>query len=222
MIIMKKLCFTLVFAFVFLSAIVGIRAQSQVSAFTGNWILDKEKTSTSKDFPEKLKNYKMMVGGNENALKVKSQIEGKVEIESAGHGKITAVTESASMARGGAAAVSGIESAGNTGKINYGGTMAIFFTTNDATYNLNGEEVKVETPQGLVRVKAKPDKSGKGLQFTTIRRMKTPNGEIEIYIREAWKLSEDGKSLKLQRTIETPTARDEIVMTLAKVAQQPQ
>jgi hypothetical protein len=214
---MKNLYFTLVLAVVFLSAIIGIKAQSQASAFAGNWMLDRQKTSTSKDFPEKLKNYKMVVGGSENNLNVKSQMEGKVEIESAGHGKITPVTESASMTRRDATAVSGIESSGNTGKVNYGGTMALFFTTNNATYNLNGEEVKVETPQGLVRVKAKPDKSGKALQFTTIRRMKTPNGEIEVYIREAWKLSEDGKSLRLQRTVETPTARDEIIMVLSKV-----
>jgi hypothetical protein len=216
MITMKKFFISLVFAFVFLSAVSGVRAQLQISAFTGNWMLDKEKTSTSKDFPEKLKNYKMAVGGNESALKVKSQVEGKVEIESAGHGRVTPVTESASVM--GRSQATGESSFGNTGKINYGGTMALFFTTNDATYNLNGEEVKVETPQGLVRIKAKPDKSGKGLQFTTIRRMKTPNGEMEITTREVWKLSEDGKSLRLQRSVETPTARDEIVMILAKVA----
>jgi hypothetical protein len=52
--------------------------------------------------------------------------------------------------------------------------------------------------------------------------MKTPNGEMEITTREVWKLAEDGKSLKLQRTVETPNARDEIIMILAKVAEQPQ
>ena len=48
--------------------------------------------------------------------------------------------------------------------------------------------------------------------------MKTPNGEIEIITREVWKISEDGRSLKLQRTVETPTARDELVMVLDKVS----
>jgi hypothetical protein len=214
---MKKACLGLVFMLMFFLTSTGTQAQSQLSAFTGNWMLDKEKTNTTKDFPQKLKNYKMVVGGEQSSLSVKSQIEGNVEIQSAGLGARTPVTESASMVGG--SRVSGADSSvgGGAGKLNYGGTMALFFTPNDATYNLNDEEVKIETKQGLVRVKAKPDKSGKSLQFTTIRRMKTPNGEMEIIIREVWKLSENGSSLKLQRTVETPTARDEIIMMLAKV-----
>lgn len=218
MIIMQRFCFSFVFTLVFLLTVVATQAQTQLSSFTGTWILDKNKTNTSKDFPIKLKNYGMVVSGTENSLNVKSMVEGNVQIEAAGRGSTTPVTESAS--RLGTPQVTGANNSsglGNT-RINYGGTMAIFFTVNDATYNLNGEEVKVETKQGLVRVKAKPDKSGKSLQFTTIRRMKTPNsGEMEITTREVWKLSEDGKSLKLQRIIETPNARDEIIMMLARL-----
>ncbi|HEX8637207.1 MAG TPA: hypothetical protein VF692_04015, partial [Pyrinomonadaceae bacterium] len=71
---------------------------------------------------------------------------------------------------------------------------------------------------GIARMKAKLDKSGKSLQITTIRRMKTPTGEMEVTTREVWKLSDDGQSLRFQRTVETPTARDEIIMTMSKVA----
>ncbi|HEY8563580.1 MAG TPA: hypothetical protein VIL74_24590 [Pyrinomonadaceae bacterium] len=213
---MKNIRFSLLFPLFILGIAVAANAQSAVSTFAGNWQLDKEKTYTAKDFPQKLKNYKMSVSGVEDAFNVKSQIDGTVEIETAGTGDITPVTQSASRVNNSQMQTPTTSTVG-TGKINYGGTMAAFFTVNNATYNLNGEEVKIETKQGLVRVKAKADKSGKSLQFTTIRRMKTQNGEMEITTRETWKLAEDGKSLRLQRTVETPSARDEIVMILSKV-----
>lgn len=212
---MKKIRFSLVFALVLLATATGIKAQSQSSPFAGNWMMDKEKTNTTRDFPQKLKNFKMAVTGTEANLNVRSQIEGNVDIQTAGQGTRTAVTESASRVSGGQA--TGGSSSSANAKLNYGGTMALFFTPGEANYNLNGEEEKIETPQGLVRIKAKPDKSGKSLQFVIIRRMKTPTGEIEVITRESWKISEDGKTLKLFRTVETPTARDEITMYLNKV-----
>jgi hypothetical protein len=215
-IFMKSLGFNVFLILIFLLAATGIKAQSEPSPFAGNWMLDREKTyTTPADFPERLKNFKMAVTGDAAIINVKSQVEGNVEVRAAGNGSITPVTESAS--RMGTSTASGVQSSANTGKVSYGGTMALFFTVNNATYNLNGEEVKIETNQGLVRVKAKSDKSGKSLQFTTFRRMKTPKGEMEVTIREVWKLSEDGKSLKLQRTVETPTTRDEINMILSRV-----
>ena len=210
---MKNIRSSLMLGLFLLSLAVVAKAQSDVSAFAGNWMLDREKTNTSKDFPQKLKNYKMAVSGDAGGFRVRSQIDGTVEIQSAGTGSVTPVTQSASRIN--TAQAQGATNSNS--KINYGGTMALFFTVNDATYNLNGEEVKMETPQGPVRVKAKPDKTGKALQFTTIRRMKMPTGEMEITIRETWKLAEDGKSIKLLRSVETPSARDEIIMILTKV-----
>ena len=48
--------------------------------------------------------------------------------------------------------------------------------------------------------------------------MNTMKGDIEITVREVWKLSKDGKSLRFERTVETPSARDEVVMVLARSA----
>lgn len=227
---MKKICLSAVFALVFLSSVVGIKAQTQPSAaaFNGTWVLDKVKTSP-KDFPQKLINYKVIVGESENLLNVKSQSEGKVEVEvsrdrvsrNIGVGDNTA-------GRGASPPASGVAVASSRSveaeKPNYGGTLALYYTPNEVTYNLNGEEQKVEIRQGekvngIARIKAKLDKSGKSLQFSTIRRMRTNLGEIEITMRETWKLSDDGKSIKLVRTVETPTARDQITMILTKPAQ---
>ena len=222
---MKNLFFSVAFALVFLAPITEIKAQSPVAAFTGGWVLDMEKT-TGKNLPAQLKNYKMLVGESENLLNVKSQALGPLEIiaarGSSGTPNIVANPRTSSASPTGVSATT----LGSTeaGKANYGGTLALYFTPNEATYNLNGEEVKVELKQGekvigIARIKAKLEKNGKTLQFSTIRRMKTPNGEMEIFIREWWKISDDGKSLKMQRTVETPTARDEITMFLMRPPQ---
>ena len=229
MTIMKMGLVSLLFLLISLSALIETEAQSPPSAapFTGTWILDREKTNTSKDFPRKLKNYKIIVAESDNILNVKSEIDGQVEIEtskdrSADNSDIVSNPSSRSSAGRSTGSVSGTSlGTSEAQKINYGGTMALFFTPNAATYNLNDKEVKLDITQGdkvsgVARIRAKLDKSGSQIQFTTIRRMNTMKGDIEITTREVWKLSKDGKSMRFERTVETPTARDEIVMVLAK------
>jgi len=227
---MKTTVVSLLFCLLSIVAVSETRAQApaaSASAFAGTWVLDRASTNTSKDFPRKLKNYKVTVADNEMALNVKSEIDGNVEIEisrdrSAENSDIVSNNASRSSAPPPAGGVSGNSlGSGKAETINYGGTMALFFTPNNVTYNLNGEEAKLDIKQGdkvtgVARIKAKLDKSGKQLQFTTIRRMNTMKGDIEITIRETWKLSKDGKTLKLERTVETPTARDLLVMVLAR------
>ena len=230
---MKLAGLSLLFCLISLSAIVEIQAQSppvSASSFAGTWVLDKVNTHTGKDFPRKLKNYKITVADAEMMLNVKSQVDGSVEIEisrdrAPDNSDIVSNTASRSSVSPAGGSVSGGNTLGTAqaDRISYGGTMALFFTPNDVTYNLNGEEAKFDIKQGdkvtgNARIKAKLDKRGNQIQFTTIRRMNTMKGDIEITIREVWKLSKDGKSLKFERTVETPSARDEIVMTLAKVA----
>ena len=225
---MKPAVVSLVLCLVSLVAYGEIQAQSPpVSAapFAGVWILDKQSTNTTKDFPRKLKNYKITVADNELMLNVKSEVEGQVEIEIS-RDRARDNSDIVATSRAGVAGAGGAVSGNTLGtakpeEINYGGTMAVFFTPNDVTYNLNGEEAKFDIKQGdkvtgVARIKAKLDKRGNQIQFTTIRRMNTMKGDIEITLREVWKLSKDGKSLKLERTVETPSARDEIVMVLAK------
>lgn len=226
---MSRLVFWLTLALISVFPVDGIRAQSKVSGFTGSWILDKEQ-KRDKNVPRKLKDYKMLVGEvvdgeSGNLLNVRSQVEGPVEIEvernqAASMPSIVANPRTSSASPTGVSATS--TGAVTVEKRTYGGTLALFFTPNEVSYNLDGKEVKVDIKQGgkvngVARIKAKLDKSGKSLQFTTIRRTKTPEGEVEITTREWWKLSNDGNSLKLERTVEMPTARDEITLSLTKV-----
>ncbi|HMG76167.1 MAG TPA: hypothetical protein VK582_21880 [Pyrinomonadaceae bacterium] len=232
---MKTACFTLLFAFITLSPPIEIAAQSTASAvaFTGTWILDKEKTNPGKDFPRQLKSYKITVAENEKLLNVKSEVDGRMEIEisrdrAAGNSDIVSNPSSRSTAPPPAGGVVGTSlGTADAQTANYGGTMALFFTPNEASYKLGGEEVRIEIKKGdkvsgVARVRAKLDKSGNQIQFTTIRVMQTLKGNIEITMREVWKLSKDGKSLRFDRTVETPSARDEITMILVKEPQGPQ
>ena len=230
--VMKLAGVSLILCLISLAAASEIKAQSppaSAALFTGTWVLDRENTNTGKDFPRKLKNYKITVAENETTLNVKSQVDGTVEIEvsrdrAADNSDIISNTASRSSTPPPGGSVSGNTlGSAKVERINYGGTMALFFTPVEANYNLTGEEVKMDLKQGdkvngTARIKAKLAKAGNQIQFTTIRRQNTMKGDIEITVRETWKLSKDGKQLKFERTVETPTARDEIVMVLAKAS----
>lgn len=224
---MKQAGMCLLFCLFSLAASVEGRAQSpppSAALFAGTWVFDRANTNTSKDFPRKMKNYKITVAENETTLNVRSVVEGPLEIEinrdrssSPNSAEIVSNTASRSSTRPAGGAVSG-NTLGSTPTetINYGGTMALFFTPVEANYKLSGEEEKVPIKQGTVRMKVKIDKKGNQIQFTTIRRMNTMKGDIEITVREVWKLSKDGESMRFERTVETPTARDEILMTFMR------
>lgn len=231
---MKRTYLGIFVSLLFLALIGNAKAQSdkppqglppQATAFTGAWLLDKEK-SVAKNFPTKLKGYRMLVGESDGLLNVKSQVDGGVEVDAARSRGNSSPAVSNSAARS-TSSVAGSAAGTGTGvveKPSFGGTLALFFTAHEATYNLTGQETKVEIKQGdkvngFARIKAKVDKNGKGIQFTTIRKTKTPQGEMEITTREWWKLADDGKSIRIDRTVETPSARDEVTMFLNKVEQ---
>jgi hypothetical protein len=220
---MKKLCFSVIFALLFLTPSVGVKAQSKASAFLGAWVLDKEKTS-AKDFPKKLQNYRMVVAESENLLNVKNQVEGRVEVEIS---RDRAADVGPNITPNTVGAPPGQRAGGLTPgapKSNYSGTLALSFTPGQFVYDLSGKEVKVEIKRGekvngYARITAKLDKNGKTLKLTTLRREKMPYGELETNVWETWKLSEDGQSLKFTRTVETPTVRDELTLMLSRASQ---
>ena len=219
---MKKYWFNLSLVFLFLIGATMVSAQSKASIFTGDWILDREKTKIQ-NLPQKFKDYKMSVSEIDNNLSVKSVLDPTpFEIEDSNNRNTNnsrvATNTGGRVSTQTTNGVSATTSGGSaTVAPDFNGTMALFFTPQQISYNLSGDEIKVEIKNGTARIKAKPDKTGKQLSFTTIRQMQTPNGQIEIITRESWKISEDGKSLKLDRSIQTPTSRDEITLMLKKV-----
>src|SRR4029078_12228141 len=129
---------SLLFCLIAFAATVELKAQTpepSAAAFAGTWVLDRENTNTSKDFPRKMKNYKIIVAENESTLNVKSQVDGTVEIEiSRDRGSNNSGPEviSNNASRSSVPPPTGAVSGNTLGtarpeEINYGGTMALFF-----------------------------------------------------------------------------------------------
>ncbi len=87
------------------------------------------------------------------------------------------------------------------------------------SYNLDGKETETElgdrTP-GLARLKAKWKKDGKVLELSVVRRLDFQGNQMTITTKEQWELSEDGKVLKLRRTVSLPMGSDEVKLVFNK------
>lgn len=206
-------------------------AQSKAEAFTGYWLLDREKSSTDKDFPFQLKDYRMLVTESGDTLDVKNQVAGDVEVRKATRGdtgpSVQANSGSSRSTGGGygVTASSGVSSgSGTSTNAAYGGTMALYMTPGEISYDLTGKEVKVEPKPGEklggTRMKAKLSKDGKTIELTTWRKMTMGGQAVEVVSRETWRVAEDGKSMRFTRSIETPAFRDEINMFMTRKQQQ--
>jgi len=198
------------------------------AAFSGFWAFDDAKTSKSKDFPEKLKDFKMLVSSDQERLMVKAQVVPFIEPRAVGGqssqvgiSSSTASRTSVASPNGNGVSASSADGGLANASVNYGGTLALYFTAPEITYDLTGKEIKIEPNagdkvNGTTRIKAKMGKDGKSVELTAIRRLKGPRGETEVTTRETWKLGDDGSTMKFHRTVESPTYRDEISMILDK------
>ncbi|MFN0088290.1 MAG: hypothetical protein ACKVX9_23065 [Blastocatellia bacterium] len=84
------------------------------------------------------------------------------------------------------------------------------------TVKLDGSETTAENPRGKSTMKAKWMNSGKTLEINTVRNMTTPNGDFSITTVEHWELSDDGKTLKVHQSTETPQGARESKMVFTK------
>jgi hypothetical protein len=212
-------------AVVFLS--LAVSAQADHSGLKGTRALDRERTDVNNDLPENLKDFRMLVSSDQERLMVKAQVVGSVQPRTKEQGNAlagglsTQGSRTTSTSPNGVMATSGSTASASPLQASYGGTLAIYFTAPEITYDLSGKEVRVEPApgdrvNGATRIRAKVSKDGKSLELTVIRKMKGSQGEAEITTRERWKLSDDGKTLQFHRTVQTPATRDNIDMTLAK------
>jgi hypothetical protein len=97
--------------------------------------------------------------------------------------------------------------------------MALAMAMPNTTYLLNGKETKMEMEgpmPGSATLKAKLKKDGKQLELTIARHLNLQGNEVTLTTKERWELSEDGKVLKVQRTVETPMGLEEAKLTFNK------
>ena len=90
----------------------------------------------------------------------------------------------------------------------------------NATYTLDGKETTVQqdSPMGgqtPVKFKANFEKDGK-LKLNSSRTFTSPMGEVSITTKETWSLSADGKTLTVNRDMETPRGSNSTEMVFVK------
>jgi hypothetical protein len=86
------------------------------------------------------------------------------------------------------------------------------------TYTLDGKESQIQqdTPRGPMPVAIKAKMDGGKLKLSQARTFSGPMGEITMTTRETWTLSEDGKTLTVNRESESPRGTNSSEMVFVK------
>jgi hypothetical protein len=69
---------------------------------------------------------------------------------------------------------------------------------------------------GTATLKTKWKKDGKVLELSAVRRLAVQGNNVTVTTKERWELAEDGKVLRVQRTVGTPMGMDEAKFTFTK------
>src|SRR3954471_6814262 len=90
-----------------------VSAQTDLSAFTGLWSLDRARTNVNHDFPDKLKDFRMLISTNEDKqLVVRSQVIGNVDPRANDRGNALGGDISTQGSRTNTASVNGVMASG--------------------------------------------------------------------------------------------------------------
>ena len=86
------------------------------------------------------------------------------------------------------------------------------------TYSLNGKETTIqqEGPMGQIPVTLKAKLDGGKLHLSSSRTFNGPNGEITSTTKETWTLSDDGKTLTVEREQRNPRGTNSSTMVFTK------
>jgi hypothetical protein len=189
---MKKTIFLA--AFICLLAISAF-AQDKKADFSGSWTLDVSKSKL--DERSRIESMTMTVTQTDKDIKVETATKRLPPPEGAG-----------GNGQGGG----GMGGGGGMRRGGFGGDGT-------TVYALGGKETitETETPMGKMPVKLKADleKDGK-LKLSSSRTFNTPNGEVSMTAKEAWTLSEDGKTLTVKRDTESPRGTNSSEMVFTK------
>jgi hypothetical protein len=168
---------------------VGVSAQDKGN-FSGHWELD---TSKSK-LDERARIQAMTLDVEQTATDVK--VQSKTTRAPRPEGAPGGNGQGGGMGRGGG----------------FGGGDAVM------TYSLNGKETTVQqdSPMGQVPVTLKAKIDGGKLNLSSSRTFNGPNGEVSISTKETWSLSDDGKTLTVEREQTSPRGTNSSTLVFAK------
>ena len=186
--------------------------------FSGTWVLDKEKT---RNLPPQLKSYTMIVNQNPQQIAVETKLDDEIKARERGAGEgLPGGGFPGGPRRGGfpggpgGGGFPGGASSRPPGADHRGGAMALRMTLPSATYSLKGEETSAELEgmPGMAKLKAEWEKGKSALKLTVVRHVDFGGNTVTLTSNERWKLSEGGKFLELQRTVESPRGTDSITL----------
>jgi hypothetical protein len=171
-----------------LLAVSAFAQDKKATDFSGSWTLDVSKSKL--DERSRIESMTMTVTQTDKDIKVETATKRTPPPEGAGGG------QGGGMRRGGG----------------FGGGDGA------TTYTLDGKETSLEEEgrMGKTAVKLKAELDGGKLKLSSVRTFNTPNGEMTMTVKEAWSLSEDGKTLTVKRDMETPRGTNSSEMVFTK------
>jgi hypothetical protein len=92
-----------------------------------------------------------------------------------------------------------------------------------AVYSLDGKETQTESEgrfAGTTTLKAAWKNEGSALELTSVRQVNRrgsqQGGDVTITIRETWELADEGKGLKVQRSVSSPRGSEDSTLYFTK------
>jgi hypothetical protein len=225
---MKRILLALM-TLAFCSTLVQAKQPSKPTDFSGDWTLNFAET---KNPPAGMQAYSMVVNQDEQQLKVKTSLQGNVQA--------TPTTPNAGGYPGGSAGgYPGGYPGGRRGGMGMpGGRMgmprggvpraegplqgnvaAYKLYPQSAVYKLDGSESTVQlgdAEQTNATSKAARERNGEVLKLSLVGHEDSGQGGGKIQLKEQWKLSDDGKFLKVDRSIKSPEGSGTVHLVFSK------
>jgi hypothetical protein len=200
--------------------------------FSGTWVLDRDRTP---NLPSSLQSYTLVARQSGQVITLQTRLQGNFR---SGQGGISGGQGPGGggypggggigFPGGGLGGIGG--GMGGMGRGRRGGMggmrngsrnemTALQMTVPDGTYNLNGEETAVDLAgrtSGKATVSANWVEGGKAIQLSVDRRIEMQGNEVDISSNEHWKLPDDGQTLVVDRSVNTPRGSESVKLTFRK------
>ncbi len=223
---MKKLFVSMSVLSVF---VLGVCFQAQAQSrtnFSGTWTLDMKKT---RDLPPELKSYTLTVKQDEQQISYESKVEGDLNARHKQDqtGTATDTPIAAALAQPHSSGAAGVgnpvvsdhsASGSGSGKVMARG-RALGMVIRRLTCTLDGKEAAREVggiSPGQIRRRANWKKAEKSLEFNIARDFDVQGKIVTSTVKELWELSDDGKVLKVKRTVNLLAGWDETTLVFIK------
>jgi hypothetical protein len=235
---MKKILLVLLLL-AFSSTIVQAKEPAKPTNFSGNWVLSFGQT---KNPPAGLQRYSMVVNQDEQQLKVETSLQGDLQATprtpNSGGYPGGSTGGSPGGRRGGMGGGMGMPGGigmgmpgGGMGMPRGGGgrpraegplqgnVAAYKLYPQSAVYKLDGSESTAQLgdrEQTNATSKAEREKNGEVLKLSLVGNGDSGQGGGKIQVKEQWKFSKDGKSLKVDRSIKSPEGSGTVHLVFSK------